>query len=448
MPARRSSSEERLINQVADNLRVRRAHGSSYVYILAAICLGAILGVLAPSTGAAMKPLGDMFIAAVKLIITPVIFLTIVTGFGGSKDVGELGRIAVKVLGYFLFFSTLALVLGLVVALVIKPGAGINASLAAMNTGSVNEYAQKAHESSIAGFISDIIPTTLLSAMTNGNILQTLFVAILVGVAMAGAGPRVDGVRKLFESSSVLVFRCVSIIMMAAPIGAFGAIAFTIGKYGFRSVANLATLVGCFYLTAALFVTIILGSVARLNGFRILKLLRYLRSELLIVLGTSSSEAALPMLMEKLEDAGCDQRIVGLVVPLGYSFNLDGTNIYMTLAALFVAQAFNIDLSAGQIALLLVVAIISSKGAAGVTGAGFITLAATLAVVPAIPVAGLALILGIDRFMSECRSLTNFIGNAVGTIVIARWEGALDPRQLQSALTSREELRPAQPTLS
>jgi aerobic C4-dicarboxylate transport protein len=434
---------ERVINQVAQNLRVRTSHGPSYAYILAAIVLGAILGVAAPSIGAAMKPLGDMFIAAVKLIITPIIFLTIVTGFGGSKDVSEVGRIAVKVLGYFLFFSTLALILGLTVALVVKPGAGINASLTALNTDAVKEYAQKAHESSISAFISDIIPTTLLSALTDGNILQTLFVAILVGVAMASAGPRVEGVRKVFEALSVLVFRCVSIIMMAAPIGAFGAIAYTIGKYGFRSVANLATLVGCFYLTSALFVAIVLGSVARLNGFRILHLLRYLRSELFIVLGTSSSEAALPMLMEKLEEAGCDQRVVGLVVPLGYSFNLDGTNIYMTLAALFIAQAFNIDLSASQIALLLLVAVISSKGAAGVTGAGFITLSATLAVVPTIPLAGLALILGIDRFMSECRSLTNFIGNAVATIVIARWEDALDVGQLHSALGHRRELHTA-----
>lgn len=388
-----------------------------------------------------MKPLGDMFIAAVKLIITPVIFLTIVHGFSGSRDVAEIGRIAAKVLGYFLFFSTLALILGLVVALVVKPGAGINASVASLNLQSVQEYAHKAQDTSIAGFISGIIPTTLLSALTEGNILQTLFVAVLVGVALAGLGSRGEPTRKLVDSLSGVVFRCVAIIMRAAPIGAFAAIAFTIGKYGFRSIANLATLVGCFYATSALFVAIVLGSVARLNGFRISRLLRYLRAELLIVLGTSSSEAALPMLMEKLEDAGCDERVVGLVVPLGYSFNLDGTNIYMTLAALFIAQAFNIDLSASQIALLLLVAAISSKGAAGVTGAGFITLAATLAVVPTIPVAGLALILGIDRFMSECRSLTNFIGNAVATIVIARWEGAIDADRLRAALEPEKNIR-------
>jgi len=394
-----------------------------------------------------MKPVGDAFIAAVKIIITPVIFLTIVNGIGGSEDVRELGRIAIKVLGYFLFFSTLALILGLAVALTVRPGAGINASLAALNTQAVQEYATKAHESSITGFVADIIPRTLLSALTEGNILQTLFVAILVGVSLAGAGAKAEAARSLFESFSVLVFRVVAIIMKAAPIGAFAAIAFTIGKYGLRSVANLATLVACFYLTSALFVAVVLGIVARLNGFRIFNLLRYLRSELFLVLGTSSSEAALPLLMEKLEEAGCDQRVVGLVVPLGYSFNLDGTNIYMTLAALFIAQAFNIDLTAGQIALLLMVAIISSKGAAGVTGAGFITLAATLAVVPAIPVAGLALILGIDRFMSECRSLTNFIGNAVATIVIARWEGALNAGQLRAALEPKEPTRVAQPAI-
>lgn len=388
-----------------------------------------------------MKPVGDLFIAAVKLIITPVIFLTIVNGFSGSRDIGEIGRIAIKVLGYFLFFSTLALVLGLVVALIVRPGAGLNANIATLNVQSVQDYALKAHDSSIASFIADIIPTTLLSALTEGNILQTLFVAILVGVAIAGMGSRAEPTRKLLDSLSGVVFRCVAIIMRAAPIGAFAAIAFTIGKYGFGSIANLATLVGCFYATSALFVAIILGSVARLNGFRIFRLLRYLRSELLIVLGTSSSEAALPMLMEKLEDAGCDPRVVGLVVPLGYSFNLDGTNIYMTLAALFIAQAFNIDLTASQIALLLLVAIISSKGAAGVTGAGFITLAATLAVVPTIPAAGLALILGIDRFMSECRSLTNFIGNAVATIVIARWEGALNAERLQAVLEPEKTVR-------
>jgi aerobic C4-dicarboxylate transport protein len=391
-----------------------------------------------------MKPVGDLFIAAVKMIITPVIFLTIVTGIAGSKDISELGRIALKALGYFLFFSTLALVIGLAVALLVHPGSGINANAAALSADTVKDYASKAHATSVTGFVADIVPTTLLSALTDGNILQTLFVAILVGVALAGAGPRADVARSLLEALSAIVFRCVFILMKAAPVGAFAAIAFTIGKYGFRSVANLATLVACFYLTSALFVAIVLGAVARLTGFRIWDLLRYLRSELFLVLGTSSSEAALPMLMEKLEEAGCDKRVVGLVVPLGYSFNLDGTNIYMTLAALFIAQAFNIDLSPSQIALLLAVAIVSSKGAAGVTGAGFITLAATLAVVPAIPVVGLALILGIDRFMSECRSLTNFIGNAVATIVVARWEGALDTGRLRAALRPDQAMLAAQ----
>ena len=419
-------------------------NGSSYLYILAAICAGAILGFFAPQVGAAMKPLGDMFIAAVKMIITPVIFLTIVTGIAGSRDVGELGRITLKALGYFLFFSTLALIIGLAVALAVHPGSGINANAAALNADAIKDYASKAHDSSVTGFIAEIIPTTLLSALTDGNILQTLFVAILVGVALARAGPKADAARSLFESFSAVVFRCVFILMKGAPVGAFGAIAFTIGKYGFGSVAHLAALVACFYITSALFVLIVLGIVARLNGFRIWDLLRYLRSELLLVLGTSSSEAALPMLMEKLEEAGCDQRVVGLVVPLGYSFNLDGTNIYMTLAALFVAQAFKIDLSAGQIALLLLVAIISSKGAAGVTGAGFITLAATLAVVPTIPLVGLTLILGIDRFMSECRSLTNFIGNAVATIVVARWEGALNAERLRAALRPERTMLTAQ----
>jgi aerobic C4-dicarboxylate transport protein len=281
----------------------------------------------------------------------------------------------------------------------------------------------------------DIIPSTLVSAFVEGNILQVLFVAILFGVGLILVGEKAKPVVSLFETISHVVFRIVDILMKAAPIGAFGAFAFTIGKYGISSVVNLATLVGTFYLTSALFVVVILGTVSMLNGFSIFKLMAYLKAELLLVLGTSSSESALPALMEKMEKAGCARPVVGLVVPTGYSFNLDGTNIYMTLAALFIAQATNTDLSLQQQVLLLLVAMLSSKGAAGVTGAGFITLAATLSVVPTVPVAGMALILGIDRFMSECRSLTNFIGNAVATIVVSRWEGALDREQLQRALS-------------
>ena len=409
-------------------------HRSLYVQVVLAIVIGVTIGAFFPSVGVALKPLGDAFINLVKMIITPVIFLTIVTGIASTREVGELGRVVIKAFAYFLTFSTLALIVGLGVALIMRPGVGMNVDIASLDVTATAQYVAKAHDASITGFLIEIIPTTLGSALVDGNILQALFVAILFGVAMALVGERAEPVQRVLEALSAIVFKCVSILMRAAPIGACGAMAFTIGKYGIGTLINLATLVACVYLTSALFVAIVLGAVARLNGFSIWRLLVYLRAELLLVLGTSSSEAALPNLMLKLEAAGCDRRVVGLVVPTGYSFNLDGTNIYMTLAALFIAQACNVDLSAWQIAALLGVAMLSSKGAAGVTGAGFTALAATLAVVPTIPVAGLALILGVDRFMSECRSMTNFIGNAVATVVVARWEGALDTDRLRAAL--------------
>ncbi|HWU01150.1 MAG TPA: C4-dicarboxylate transporter DctA, partial [Novosphingobium sp.] len=337
----------------------------------------------------------------------------------------------------FLCFSTLALAVGLVVANVVQPGAGLNIDPASLDAGKVAEYAKKAHESSLTGFLMGIIPDTFLSALGEGNILQVLFVAILFGVAMALSGPAGERVNALFEDVSVAVFRLVAIVMKAAPIGAFGAMAFTIGKYGIASLAHLAALVATFYFTSLLFVLVVLGAVGWACGFSILRLLAYLKAELLLVLGTSSSESALPALIEKMEHAGCPRSIVGLVVPTGYSFNLDGTNIYMTLAALFIAQACNVHLPLGDQLLLLGVAMLSSKGAAGVTGAGFITLAATLAIVPSVPVAGMALILGVDRFMSECRSLTNFVGNAVACIVVSRWEGRLDSAALDGALRGR-----------
>jgi aerobic C4-dicarboxylate transport protein len=405
-----------------------------YVQVLAAIALGALLGHFNPELGASLKPLGDAFIKLVKMIIAPVIFLTLATGIAGMRELGEVGRVAAKAFIYFLFFSTLALVLGLIVANIVQPGAGMHIDPATLDPQAIADYSAKAHEQSITGFLLAIIPTTLLSAVAEGEILQVLLVAILFGVAMSLVGQRAAPVMAVLESASLIVFRIVHMLMRLAPIGAFGAIAFTIGKYGIASLANLAQLVATFYITALLFVLLVLGGVARLAGFSILRLIRYLRAELLLVLGTSSSEAALPSLIEKLERAGCEKSVVGLVVPTGYSFNLDGTNIYMTLAALFIAQATDTPLTAAQQIALLLVAMLSSKGAAGVTGAGFITLAATLSIVPSVPVAGLALILGVDRFMSECRSLTNFIGNAVATIVVARWEGALDREQLARAL--------------
>ncbi|HMT38243.1 MAG TPA: dicarboxylate/amino acid:cation symporter, partial [Thermomonas sp.] len=382
-----------------------------YVQVLVAIVAGALLGHLQPALGEAMKPLGDGFIKLVKMIIAPVIFLTIVTGIAGMPHLRGVGRVFLKAMAYFLFFSTLALVLGLVVAHVVQPGAGMHVDPADLDQAAVHDYVDKSHALTLTGFVLDIIPKTLVSPLVGDNILQVLLVAVLFGIALAQSGARGRPLLALLEALSAAVFRVVHLLMRAAPVGAFGAIAFTIGKYGLAVLANLAWLVGAFYASALLFVLVVLGAVARLSGFSILKLVRYLKAELLLVLGTSSSESALPSLMEKLERAGCAKPVVGLVVPTGYSFNLDGTNLYMTLAALFIAQATDTELSLGHQLTLLLVAMLSSKGAAGVTGAGFITLAATLAVVPEVPVAGMALILGVDRFMSECRSLTNFIGN-------------------------------------
>ena len=408
-----------------------------YLQVLAAIALGALLGHFQPALGESLKPLGDAFIKLVKMVIAPVVFLTIVTGIAGMSELRAVGRVFVKAMAYFLCFSTLALVVGLLVAHVVQPGAGLNVDPATLDAAAITGYVEKSHELSLTGFLLDIIPTTLVSAFVDGNILQALFVAILFGIALAMVGERGKPVQLFLEALTVPVFQLVHLLMRAAPIGAFGAIAYTIGKHGLHVLGNLALLVGSFYLTSLLFVLVILGTVCKLCGFSIFKLIRYLKAELLLVLGTSSSESALPSLMEKMEEAGCKKSVVGLVVPTGYSFNLDGTNIYMTLAALFIAQATNTELSWGQQLTLLLVAMLSSKGAAGVTGAGFVTLAATLSVVPDVPVAGMVLILGVDRFMSECRSLTNFIGNAVATVVVARWDGALDRAQLQRALDGR-----------
>ena len=416
-----------------------------YVQVLVAIVLGVLLGHFSPALGEAMKPLGDAFIKLVKMIIAPVIFLTIVTGIAGMPHLRGVGRVFLKAMAYFLFFSTLALVVGMIVAHVVQPGAGMHVNPAELDQGAVDDYVNKSHELSLVGFVLDVIPKTLVSPLVGDNILQVLFVAVLFGIALTLSGERGKPVVDLLTALTAPVFRLVHILMRAAPIGAFGAMAFTIGKYGVEALTNLAWLVGSFYLTSLLFVLVILGAVSRLCGFSVLKLARYLKAELLLVLGTSSSESALPSLMEKMEKAGCGKSVVGLVVPTGYSFNLDGTNIYMTLAALFIAQATDTELSLGHQIVLLLVAMLSSKGAAGVTGAGFITLAATLAVVPEVPVAGMALILGVDRFMSECRSLTNFMGNAVATVVVARWEGALDRDALARALDKPSDAIAAPP---
>jgi aerobic C4-dicarboxylate transport protein len=406
----------------------RPLYKSLYFQVLVAVALGVLVGWLWPAVGASLKPLGDGFIKLVKMIITPVIFLTVVTGIAGMRDLGAFGRIAAKALGYFIVVSTLALAVGLIVANTIQPGSGLNVDPASLDASKVAIYVSEAKETSVTGFLLNIIPDTMFSAFTSGEILQVLLVSILFGIALAMLGDRGDRLLDALRTITAVVFRVVRILMYAAPVGSFGAMAFTIGAYGIGTLGNLAELIVTFYATALLFVLVVLGLIARAAGFSILALIRYIKDELLLVLGTSSSESAMPLLMEKLEAAGVPKPIVGLVVPAGYSFNLDGTNIYMSLAALFIAQATNIHLTFGQEMLLMAVAVLSSKGAAGVTGSGFIVLAATLSVVPTIPVAGMALILGVDRFMSECRSLTNIVGNAVATIVVGRWEGAASPR--------------------
>jgi aerobic C4-dicarboxylate transport protein len=424
--------------QPAVPARAKPYYRHLYFQVLVAIVLGGAIGHYQPEVGQSLKPLGDAFIKLVKMVIAPVIFLTVVTGIAGMRDLEKVGRVAIKALVYFLIFSTLALIVGLIVANVVQPGAGMNIDPATLKTDKVAQYAAKAHDQSIVGFLMHIIPDTVVSAFADGEILQVLLISILFGLSLTLVGEPARPVVDFLELVAQAFFKFVHIVMKAAPIGAFGAFAFTIGKYGIASVANLAMLVGTFYLTSLLFVVVVLGAVGIANGFSIFSLIRYLKAELLLVLGTSSSEAALPSLIEKLEKAGCPKSVVGLVVPLGYSFNLDGTNIYMTLAALFIAQATGVHLSWEEQALLLCVAMLSSKGAAGVTGAGFITLAATQSVVPSVPVAGMALILGVDRFMSECRALTNFTGNAVAAIVVSRWERGLDVAALRSALDPKK----------
>lgn len=408
-----------------------------YVQVIFAIIAGILLGHFMPDLGESLKPLGDAFIKIVKMIIAPVIFLTVATGIAGMNNMGAVGRVTGKAMIYFLFFSTLALVVGMVVANVIKPGSGLNIDPALLEGDKVSGFVEKAQDASIVDFFMNIIPKTLISPFVSGDILQILFVAVLFGIAVAAVGEKGKPITAFMTTLTAPVFHLVGMLMKLAPIGAFGAMAYTIGAFGISSIGNLLLLILTFYITSLLFVIVILGAVARYNGFSILALIRYIKDELWLVLGTSSSEAALPTLMDKMEKAGCEKSVVGLVIPTGYSFNLDGTNIYMTMAALFIAQACNIDLTIWEQITILLVAMISSKGAAGVTGAGFITLAATLSVVPALPVAGMALILGIDRFMSECRALTNLVGNACAAIVVARWDSALDKEQLDATLNKK-----------
>ena len=408
-----------------------------YLWVLAAVLAGGLLGHFAPAFAVQLKPLGDGFIALIKMLIAPVIFLTVVLGVAGVADVKKVGRVGVKAILYFEVVSTLALAIGLVVVNLLKPGAGFNVDPATLDAGAVARYAQAAHEQSTVQFLLHIIPKTFIDAFSgDGDLLQVLLLALLFGFALTALGERGRPVIEFCESLSQVFFRMIAMVMKLAPLGAGGAMAFTIGKYGVDSLGPLLKLMGAFYLSCVLFVLLVLGSIARLLGFSILRFLRYIGDELLLVLGTSSSESALVPLMQKLERLGCSRPVVGLVVPSGSSFNLDGTNIYLTMAAIFIAQALNVELTLTQELSLLAVAMLTSKGASGVTGAGFITLAATLAVVPAVPVAGLALILGIDRFMSEARALTNLIGNGVATIAVARWENELDREQLRATLAA------------
>ncbi len=414
---------------------MRAALKHFYLWVILAIIIGGLTGYAAPQTGVALKPLGDGFIALVKMLIGPVIFLTVVLGIAGANDVKKVGRVGAKSLLYFEVVSTFALGIGLLVVNLLRPGAGFHVDPASLDAAAVAQYARQAQAQSTVDVILHMIPKTFVDAFSGGgDLLQVLLVAVLFGIALSRMGEARKPVLELFEALSKAFFGMVGLVMKLAPIGAGGAMAFTIGKYGIDSLGPLLKLMACFYLACVLFVLLVLGAVARLAGFSILRFVRYVREELLLVLGTSSSESALVPLMQKLERLGCSRSVVGLVVPAGYSFNLDGTNIYLTMAALFVAQALNVDLSLGQQLSLLAVAMLTSKGASGVTGAGFITLAATLAVVPAVPVAGLALILGIDRFMSEARALTNMIGNGVATIVVARWEKELDLAVLKAEL--------------
>ena len=415
-------------------MNLQKLGGSLYFWVLVAIALGVTIGIIAPATGAAMKPLGDGFIKLIKMIIAPIIFCTVVLGIAGTGDLKKVGRTGGLALLYFEAVSTLALLLGLIIVNVVRPGAGMNIDIRTLDASSVSAYAGQGKMMSTVDLLMNIIPATFVDAFAKGEILQVLLLAVLFGIALQHLGVRGESVYQFIEKVSTILFEIVRMIMRVAPIGAFGAMAFTIGKYGVGTLLSLAKLMGTFYLTCLVFVFVVLGLIARLHGFSIWKFLRYIREELLIVLGTSSSEAALPTLMAKMERLGAGRSTVGLVIPAGYSFNLDGTSIYLTMAAIFVAQATNSPMTWQSQLTLLGVLLLMSKGAAGVTGSGFIVLAATLSAVGNVPVGGLAIILGIDRFMSEARALTNIVGNGVASIVVAKWTGDLDTGVLDSKL--------------
>jgi aerobic C4-dicarboxylate transport protein len=420
---------------------------SLYLQVLVAISLGILLGYFNPSLGADMKPLGDGFIKLIKMIIAPIIFCTVVIGIAGMEDMKKVGKTGGLALLYFEIVSSISLILGLVLVNLVQPGAGMHINPATLDTKGIAAYTGPGKLQTTVGFLLDIIPSSVVDAFAKGEILQVLLFSILFGFALHGFGGRGTLVFDFIDKMTQVLFGIVGIIMKVAPIGAFGAMAFTIGKYGLGSLLSLGKLMGTFYLTCLLFIFVVLGIIARMHGFSIWKFIKYIKEELFIVLGTSSSESVLPRMLAKMENLGAKKSVVGLVIPTGYSFNLDGTSIYLTMAAVFIAQATDTPMSVTQQLTLLAVLLLTSKGAAGVTGSGFIVLAATLSAVGGVPVAGLALILGIDRFMSEARALTNLIGNGVATIVVAKWTGELDTARMQQHLNQETAIEANEPEI-
>jgi aerobic C4-dicarboxylate transport protein len=420
---------------------------SLYFQVVTAIVIGVLLGHFAPAAGEAMKPLGDGFIKLIKMIIAPIIFCTVVVGIAGMEDMKKVGKTGGLALLYFEVVSTVALVVGLLIVNFVQPGAGMNIDPASLDTKGIAAYTGPGKMQSTTDFLLNVIPPTVVDAFAKGEILQVLLFSVMFGFALHKFGGRGTLVFDVIEKTSHVLFAIVGLIMRVAPIGAFGAMAFTIGKYGVGSLLSLGKLMGTFYATCLLFIFVILGFIARFHGFSIWKFIKYIKEELLIVLGTSSSESVLPRMMAKMENLGARKSVVGLVIPTGYSFNLDGTSIYLTMAAVFIAQATNTPMTLTQQLTLLAVLLLTSKGAAGVTGSGFIVLAATLSAVGGVPVAGLALILGIDRFMSEARALTNLIGNGVATVVVAKWTGDLDTQRLRRTLDGETELEADEPEI-
>lgn len=424
-------------------------YSSLFAQVLVAIGLGVLVGHFFPPIGTKLKPLGDGFVALIRMMIGPVVFCIVVQGIASIGDLRKFGRVGIKALIYFEVVSTLALLTGILVAVVVRPGAGFNIDRATLDAGSVASYVGRAQETGFVAFLLGIIPRTFVGALTGGDVLPVLLIGILTGAAIARLGPLGERITRAVDAATKVVFGIVRIIVKAAPVGALGGIAFTVGSYGVGSLANLVQLIGTFYLTALVFVVVVLGSIASWAGFSIFRFVAYIKAELLIVLGTSSSETVLPDMLQKLERLGASRSIVGLVFPTGYSFNTDGTNIYLTLSALFLAQATGTHLSPGQVIGLLLFAMVASKGASGVTGTGLVTLAAILSAVPAIPVQALAVLVGIDKFMSECRAMTNVIGNGVATIVVSRWEGELDTLKLREIMANplgNGDVKRAEPT--